>query len=178
MFVPAIASARNPASIRPIPNLLCPPQRWWTYSISVYPRTPVASKQAECKTNMPTCNALDARNYCSRGTQGGANCAPDRARLASLNAYVLSAKALLDGSIRPCEVDCRRSRGQTSDAEVAPWLLGRRSRIAEVGRRQWRKASGANQQARAENGMYRYKRITGGGVSAPRSSRRKRETRN
>ena len=34
-------------------------------------------------------------------------------------------------------------------------------RIKEVGRRQWRKESGANQQARAENGMYRYKRVLG-----------------
>ena len=34
-------------------------------------------------------------------------------------------------------------------------------RIAEVGRRQWRKDAGAHQQARAENGMYRYKRIIG-----------------
>ena len=32
-------------------------------------------------------------------------------------------------------------------------------RIAKVGRRQWRKESGAHQQARAENGMYRYKRL-------------------
>jgi hypothetical protein len=35
------------------------------------------------------------------------------------------------------------------------------ARIAEVGRRQWRKEAGAHQQARAENGMYRYKRIIG-----------------
>lgn len=34
-------------------------------------------------------------------------------------------------------------------------------RIAEVGRRQWRKESGANQQARAESGMYRFKHIIG-----------------
>ena len=34
-------------------------------------------------------------------------------------------------------------------------------RIGQVGRRQWRKESGAHQQARAENGMYRYKRIIG-----------------
>jgi hypothetical protein len=34
-------------------------------------------------------------------------------------------------------------------------------RIGKVGRRQWRKESGAHQQARAENGMYRYKRIIG-----------------
>ncbi len=34
-------------------------------------------------------------------------------------------------------------------------------RIVEVGRRQWCKESGAHQQARAESGMYRYKRIIG-----------------
>ena len=34
-------------------------------------------------------------------------------------------------------------------------------RIGKVGRRQWRKESGAHQQAHAENGMYRYKRIIG-----------------
>ena len=34
-------------------------------------------------------------------------------------------------------------------------------RIAEVGRRQWRKESGANQQARAESGMWRFKHIIG-----------------
>jgi hypothetical protein len=34
-------------------------------------------------------------------------------------------------------------------------------KIGEVGRRQWCKESGAHQQARAENGMYRYKRIIG-----------------
>ena len=35
------------------------------------------------------------------------------------------------------------------------------ARIAEVGRQQWRKESGAHQQARAENGMFRFKRILG-----------------
>jgi hypothetical protein len=34
-------------------------------------------------------------------------------------------------------------------------------RITKVGRRRWRKESGAHQQARAENGMYRYKQIIG-----------------
>jgi hypothetical protein len=34
-------------------------------------------------------------------------------------------------------------------------------RIDEVGRRRWRKESGAHQQARAENGMYRFKQILG-----------------
>ena len=34
-------------------------------------------------------------------------------------------------------------------------------RIDDVGRRQWRKESGAHQQARAENGMVRFKQILG-----------------
>ena len=34
-------------------------------------------------------------------------------------------------------------------------------RIDDVGRRRWRKESGANQQARAENGMYRFKQVLG-----------------
>ncbi len=44
-----------------------------------------------------------------------------------------------------------------------PWRQRNRAirRIAEVGRRQWRKESGAHQQARAENAMFRYKRIIG-----------------
>ena len=48
-------------------------------------------------------------------------------------------------------------------------------RIAEVGRRQWRKESGAHQQARAENGMFRYKRILGDGLRARRFEAQKRE---
>jgi hypothetical protein len=39
-------------------------------------------------------------------------------------------------------------------------------RIAEVGRRRWRKESGAHRQARAENAMYRYKRLVGDGLRA------------
>lgn len=35
------------------------------------------------------------------------------------------------------------------------------SHIAKVARRQWRKESGAHQQARAENSMLRYKRVVG-----------------
>jgi IS5 family transposase len=35
------------------------------------------------------------------------------------------------------------------------------ARIAEVGRQQWRKESGAHQQARADNGMFRFKRLLG-----------------
>ena len=44
-----------------------------------------------------------------------------------------------------------------------PWCQRNEAieRIGAVGRRQWRKESGAHQQAHAENGMYRYKRIIG-----------------
>lgn len=48
-------------------------------------------------------------------------------------------------------------------------------RIAEVGRRQWRKESGAHQQARVENGMYRYKRIIGDRLRAKQFEAQKRE---
>jgi hypothetical protein len=48
-------------------------------------------------------------------------------------------------------------------------------RIEEVGRRQWRKEAGAHQQARAENGMYRYKRLIGERLRPRRSEAQKRE---
>jgi len=48
-------------------------------------------------------------------------------------------------------------------------------RIGEVGRRQWRKESGAHQQARAENGMYRYKRIIGDRLRAQHREAQKTE---
>ena len=49
------------------------------------------------------------------------------------------------------------------------------ARIAKVGRRQWRKESGAHQQARAENGMFRYKQIIGDRLRAKRLEAQKRE---
>lgn len=49
-------------------------------------------------------------------------------------------------------------------------------RIGEVGRRQWRKESGTHRQARAENGMYRYKRIIGDRLRAQHRESQKRET--
>ena len=49
------------------------------------------------------------------------------------------------------------------------------ARIAEVGRRQWRKESGAHQQARAENAMSRYKQIIGDRLRAKRLEAQKRE---
>jgi len=39
-------------------------------------------------------------------------------------------------------------------------------RIAEVGRRRWRKESGAHLQARGENAMFRYKRLVGDRLGA------------
>jgi hypothetical protein len=48
-------------------------------------------------------------------------------------------------------------------------------RIDKVGRRQWRKESGAHQQARAENGMSRYKRIVGDRLRAKHRSSQKTE---
>ena len=48
-------------------------------------------------------------------------------------------------------------------------------RIGKVGRRQWRKESGAHQQAHAENGMYRYKRIIGDRLRAQHCETQKRE---
>ena len=56
-------------------------------------------------------------------------------------------------------------RKTASPSRPADDVFGQRdaaiARIAEVGRRLWRKESGAHQQARAENGMSRYKRIIG-----------------
>ncbi len=48
-------------------------------------------------------------------------------------------------------------------------------RIRKVGRRQWRKESGAHQQAHAENGMYRYKRIIGDRLRAQHRESQKTE---
>jgi len=48
-------------------------------------------------------------------------------------------------------------------------------RIAEVGRRQWRKDSGAHQQARADNGMFRFKQIIGSRLRARSMEGQRRE---
>ena len=56
--------------------------------------------------------------------------------------------------MKTASVDARATR---------PWCQHNEAieRIGSVGKRQWRKESGAYQQAHAENGMYRYKRIIG-----------------
>ncbi len=49
------------------------------------------------------------------------------------------------------------------------------ARIAAIGRRQWRKESGAHQQARAENGMFRFKQLVGDRLRARTFEGQKRE---
>ena len=48
-------------------------------------------------------------------------------------------------------------------------------RLAKVGRRQWRKESGAHQHARGENGMFRYKAIIGDRLRAKNLDAQTRE---
>ena len=48
-------------------------------------------------------------------------------------------------------------------------------RIHTVGRREWQKESGYRQQARVENGFFRYKSLLGGGLKARTSSAQTRE---
>ena len=50
-------------------------------------------------------------------------------------------------------------------------------RIAEVGRRRWRKESGAHRQARGENAMFRYKRIIGDRLRAKTPAAQAKEAR-
>ncbi len=72
----------------------------------------------------------------------------------------------------------RRTASPTPGA-TGPW--GQRSeaieRIAEVGSRQWRKESGAHQQARAENAMFRFKSLIGGRLRSRTFERQKTEAR-
>ncbi len=70
----------------------------------------------------------------------------------------------------------KRTAASDPQAE-GPWCQRNAAieRIAEVGRRQWRKESGAHQQARAENAMFRYKRIVGEGLRARKFEAQKRE---
>lgn len=69
-------------------------------------------------------------------------------------------------------------RTAASDSQaLGPWRQRNAAleRIAEVGRRQWRKESGAHQQARAENAMFRFKRIIGDELRARRFEAQERE---
>jgi len=70
-------------------------------------------------------------------------------------------------------------RRTASPSKPAEEVLGQRdaaiTRISEVGRRQWRKEAGAHQQAHAENGMSRYKRIIGDRLRAKTPDAQTRE---
>ena len=48
-------------------------------------------------------------------------------------------------------------------------------RIQEVGRREWHKESGYRQQARVENGFFRYKSMVGGTLKSRNSNAQTRE---
>ncbi|MFT7621830.1 MAG: hypothetical protein ACI9WU_000995, partial [Myxococcota bacterium] len=53
----------------------------------------------------------------------------------------------------------RTASPSTPAEEILEQRAAAIARIAEVGRRQWRKEAGAHQPARAENGRYRYRYI-------------------
>ena len=60
---------------------------------------------------------------------------------------------------------------------TGPWCQRNEAieRIGAIGRRYWRKESGAHRQARAENGMYRYKRIIGDRLRAQHREAQEKE---
>ncbi len=70
----------------------------------------------------------------------------------------------------------RRSALSTGPTE-GPWSQRDEAleRIGKVGRREWQKESGYRQQARVENGFFRYKSVLGGGLRARNSDAQKRE---
>ena len=55
-------------------------------------------------------------------------------------------------------VSRRRPRSAARDCTI--------SRLNEIGRRRWKKEAGYHQQARVENGFFRYKSIIGDGLRA------------
>lgn len=65
----------------------------------------------------------------------------------------------------------------TSDDDVLRQRDAAIARIAEVGRRRWRKEAGAHRQARAENAMLRYKRIIGEALRARKMTTQTTEAR-
>jgi hypothetical protein len=70
-----------------------------------------------------------------------------------------------------------RRTASSSGPSVGTWQQREAAllRIDEVGRRQWRKESGAHQQARAENGMYRFKQILGARLRSRSPEAQRRE---
>ena len=70
----------------------------------------------------------------------------------------------------------RRSAVSASSTD-SPWAQREAAleRIHTVGRREWQKESGYRQQARVENGFFRYKSVLGGGLRARNSHAQGRE---
>ena len=70
-----------------------------------------------------------------------------------------------------------RRSAVSGEATDGPWAQREAAlqRIREVGRREWQKESGYRQQARVENGFFRYKSLLGGGLKARHSNAQTRE---
>lgn len=89
---------------------------------------------------------------------------------------IYQALAAAGGPCAPIVIPPRKTASRSRPPEE---LLEQRDaaieRIAEVGRRQWRKESGAHQQAKGENAMFRYKRLIGVGLRAKKPGAQVRE---
>ena len=61
-----------------------------------------------------------------------------------------------------------RRSAVSAEPTDGPWAQREAAlqRIRKVGRREWQKESGYRQQARVENGFFRYKSMLGGGLKA------------
>jgi hypothetical protein len=70
---------------------------------------------------------------------------------------------------RRSAVSPRSAEGPWAQREAAP------QRIRQVGRGEWQNESGYRQQARVENGFFRYKSVLGGGLKARNSNAQARE---
>ena len=70
---------------------------------------------------------------------------------------------------RRCAVSAGLTEGPWAQREAAL------QRIREVGRREWQKESGYRQQARVENGFFRYKSVLEGGLKARNREAQRRE---
>ena len=70
-----------------------------------------------------------------------------------------------------------RRSAVSAGATGGPWALREAAlqRIRTVGRREWQRESGYRQQARVENGFFRYKSVLGGGLKARNSIAQTRE---
>ena len=111
---------------------------------------------------------------------GGLDCAIGR--FTADGAYDTRAvyEALAPAGGEPCTIVIP-PRKTAAPSQPAEELLEQRdaaiARIAEVGRRRWRKESGAHRQARAENAMFRYKRLVGDRLRAKTPERQTTEAR-